>query len=234
MPRPKAIVLISGGMDSLVTAAIASRSYEVCGLHLNYRHRTEERELKAFKDICRHYGVRRTLVADVSYLARIGGSALTDRSIRVPRRKPGPGKSVPATYVPFRNTHLIAIAVSWAEVIGAKRIFIGAVEEDGSGYPDCREAYYRAYGRLISLGTRPGSGIRIVTPLIHLKKSEIVQKGASLGAPFGLSWSCYSNNSTACGVCESCRLRLRGFSGAGMEDPLPYKPSGRSRRVARD
>jgi len=223
MRRPKAIVLISGGMDSLVTTAIASREYEVCGLHLNYRHRTEKRELKAFKDICRYYGIERTLVADISYLSRIGGSALTDRAIKVPHAKPGPGKKIPATYVPFRNTHLIAIAVSWAEVVGAKAVFIGAVEEDSSGYPDCREIYYKAYNKLIKLGTRPETSIRIETPLIHLKKSGIVRKGISLKVPFELSWSCYSNNDAACGVCESCGLRLKGFRMAGALDPVKYK-----------
>jgi len=217
----KAIVLISGGMDSLVTTAIAKNDgYELYGLHLNYKQRTEKKELKAFKNISHFYNIRKTLVVDIAYLSQIGGSALTDKKIPILVSQ---SQDIPMTYVPFRNTHIIAIAVSWAEVIGAEKIFIGAVEEDSSGYPDCREDYYHAYNQLIEVGTKPKTHIEIKTPLIHMSKKEIVLKGNELGAPFKLSWSCYSNSHKACGVCDSCRLRLKGFHEANLKDPIPYK-----------
>jgi len=217
----KAIVLISGGMDSLVTTAIAkNEGYELYGLHLNYKQRTEKKELKSFKHISHFYHIRKTLVVDVAYLSQIGGSALTDKKIPILGSS---FQDIPMTYVPFRNTHIIAIAVSWAEVIGAEKIFIGAVEEDSSGYPDCREDYYQAYNQLIEVGTKPKTHIKIITPLIHMSKKEIVIKGHELGAPFHLSWSCYSNSHKACGVCDSCRLRLKGFQEANLKDPIPYK-----------
>ena len=220
----KAIVLLSGGLDSAVTAAIAvskEGAENVAFLHVNYGQRTEGRELRSFNEISNHYGVKKRLVADISYLKEIGGSALTDETIDVPE---GGGTSgIPVTYVPFRNAHLLAIAVSWAEVLGAKEVYIGAVEEDSSGYPDCREGFFNAFTAAVSLGTRPGAGIRITTPLIHMRKSEIVQKGVALKAPLHLTWSCYKDSDLACGVCDSCALRLRGFGGAGMADPIPYR-----------
>ncbi|MBI3753511.1 MAG: 7-cyano-7-deazaguanine synthase QueC [Deltaproteobacteria bacterium] len=226
--KPLAIVLVSGGMDSLVTAAIANLENEMAFLHLNYGQRTEARELKAFNDIADFYGVKKRLVVDVKYLKEIGGSALTDEKIAVPLQADNsailsPQSAIPITYVPFRNAHLLSIAVSWAEVIGAKRIYIGAVEEDSSGYPDCREIFYKAFEKVMDAGTRPESKIEIATPLIRMKKSAIVKKGFELGAPFHLTWSCYKNNDIACGVCDSCRLRLKGFREAGIVDPIPYQ-----------
>jgi 7-cyano-7-deazaguanine synthase len=219
----KAIVLLSGGMDSLVTLGIARRSYDIHALHVNYGQRTERRENIAFRKICDYYGITKKLEIDISHLLKIGGSALTDKSIRVPTPTRLKEKGIPITYVPFRNTNIIAIAVSWAEVISAKKIFIGAVEEDSSGYPDCREKYYKAFNQLIRLGTKPGSDISIATPLIHMSKSDIVRTGMRLKVPFHLSWSCYSDNEQACGRCASCLLRLNGFKLAGLADPIPYR-----------
>jgi len=220
--RPLAVVLLSGGMDSCVSAAVARRDHELALLHVSYGQRTETRERRAFRDIARHLGVARTLEARLDHLGAIGGSALTDeaRDAVEARRE---GSSIPDTYVPFRNTHLLSVAVSWGEVIGARRIFIGAVEEDGSGYPDCRQEYYEAFNRLLRAGTRPETDLAVVTPLIHLSKAEIVRQGARLGAPFHLTWSCYTESEIACGRCESCRLRLKGFREAGIPDPLPYR-----------
>lgn len=227
-----AVVLISGGLDSCVTTAIAAERYEVAGLHVTYGQRTAARERRAFDEIADFYGVSERLVADLRYLRDIGGSALTDERIPVPRApdslwRASPesrvvSSSIPVTYVPFRNTHLLAIAVSWSEVLGARRIFIGAVAEDSSGYPDCRPEYYRAFNQLIEVGTRPETRIEVVTPIIHMRKSEIVQKGVALGAPLQLSWSCYQAEDRACGQCESCVLRIRAFRQAGFIDPIPY------------
>ncbi len=228
MKRELAVVLLSGGMDSCVTAAIANDKYELALLHVNYGQRTEDRELRSFNDIADLYGVRRRLVLSLRYLKQIGGSALTDETIPVPEPRAQNHElrthSVPVTYVPFRNAHLLAVATSWAEVIGATKIFIGAVEEDSSGYPDCREVFYHAFNKAIETGTKPETRIEIVTPLIHLKKSEIVKKGMELHAPFHLTWSCYRNSERACGRCESCLLRLKGFREAGVKDPIPYEP----------
>lgn len=218
-----AICLVSGGMDSLVTAAMAKEDhYDLAFLHLNYGQRTEKRELLAFTQIADHYEVAKShrKLIDISFLKQIGGSSLTDSNMEVTKFQ-GDGHEIPTSYVPFRNTHIIAMAVSWAEVIGAKRIYIGAVYEDSSGYPDCRPSYYEAYNRLIALGTKNGD-IQIVTPVIHLSKDQIVQKAIALKAPLELSWSCYEREDEACGVCDSCALRLRGFEKAGLADPIPY------------
>jgi 7-cyano-7-deazaguanine synthase len=217
----KSVILVSGGMDSLVTAAIAAKEYELCFLHLNYGQRTEKRELKAFNDIADHYKVTNKLVVDIKYLADIGGSSLTDKDIEVSKADTQ-SKDIPTSYVPFRNANILSIGVSWAEVIGAKKIFIGAVEEDSSGYPDCREVFYDAFNKVIELGTKPDSGISIETPIIHMKKFEIIKKGSELDAPFKLSWSCYKNEDKACGECDSCALRLKGFQQAGLVDPIEY------------
>jgi 7-cyano-7-deazaguanine synthase len=218
---PIAVVLVSGGMDSCVTAAIARESCEPAFLHVAYGQRTEARERRAFHDIARHYGVTRMLLARLDHLKDIGGSALTDptRDAVDARR---PGSSIPDTYVPFRNTHFLAIAVSWAEVLGARFVYIGAVQEDSSGYPDCREEYYAAFNRLVSLGTRPETRVEVRTPLIHLSKEQIVREGLRLEAPLHLTWSCYTEQEVACGRCESCRLRLKGFRAACARDPIPY------------
>ncbi len=221
MPKPIAVVLASGGMDSAVTAAVAHRDYAVAMLHLNYRQRTEKRELQAFRDLAGYYRAAHSLVVNVSYLAQIGGSSLTDPRMAVaPADLTNP--AIPTSYVPFRNANLLAIATSWAEVLGATRIFVGAVEEDSSGYPDCRRAFYDAFEKVIAVGTKPETDIRIETPLIHMKKHEIVRKGVELRVPFELTWSCYQREDVACGVCDSCGFRLRGFQLAGVEDPIPY------------
>jgi 7-cyano-7-deazaguanine synthase len=220
--REIAIVLVSGGMDSCVTAAIASQQYEPAFLHVRYAQRTEAREYQSFTAIADYYQAEKRLVVDISYLKEIGGSCLTDDSLEVPAANLE-RRETPISYVPFRNTHLLSIAVSWAEVIGVRKIFIGAVEEDSSGYPDCRKAYFDAFNRLIKVGTKPGSSIEVVTPLVELRKKEIVLKGAALNAPFHLTWSCYQRVDIACGRCDSCALRLRGFREAGINDPLPYQ-----------
>jgi len=208
-------------MDSLVTAAIANEKYELAFLHLNYGQKTEKRELKAFNDIADYYNVKKRLCVNVEHLSRIGGSSLTDNKIEISKADIE-NKEIPISYVPFRNANILSIAVSWAEVINAVKIFIGAVEEDSSGYPDCREVFYEAFNRIIELGTKPDTNIKIETPIIHLKKYEIVKKGAELNVPFELSWSCYKNEDKACGECDSCALRLRGFRLAGIEDPIEY------------
>lgn len=217
-----AVVLLSGGMDSCVCAALAARDYEAAALHISYGQRTEARERDSFLGICDRLGIHERLMVRNEALKRIGGSALTDEKIEVPESHLL-GGDIPVTYVPFRNAHFLAVAVSWAEVIGASRIFIGAVEQDSSGYPDCRPAYYEAFNQVIRTGTKQ-SGIEIVTPLIAMRKSEIVRLGLELGAPFDLTWSCYSREDRACGVCDSCVLRKRAFREAGASDPLPYAP----------
>jgi len=220
--RSKAVVLMSGGMDSCLTAAIASEQHQLAALHVSYGQLTAERERQAFLDIAEYYKIRERLLIEQPYLARIGGSALTDP--RIPLRQADlDATDIPASYVPFRNAHFLAAAVSWGEVIGAQKIFIGAVEPDSSGYPDCRPAYYRIFNELIAAGTRPETRLKIVTPLIHLRKHEIVKKGIELGAPFHLSWSCYRCSEEACGTCDSCALRLRAFEQAGVEDVIPYR-----------
>jgi len=231
MKKELAVVLVSGGMDSCVTAAIAHQQYRLAFLHVNYGQRTEGRELRAFNELADFYHAEKRLIVSIEHLKVIGGSALTDETIAVPEApgpgRPSPGASIPVTYVPFRNAHLLAIAASWSEVLGARKIFIGAVEEDSSGYPDCREVFYEAFNRAIEMGTKPETRIEIITPLIHMRKAEIVRKGLALGAPFRLTWSCYQNSEKACGRCESCALRLKGFREAGAEDPIPYAEEGR-------
>jgi len=219
----ESVVLVSGGMDSCVTAAIAhAAGHGLRFLHLNYGQRTEQRELKAFHDLADFYGVppERRMVVSIEHLAKIGGSSLTDPNIPVSAADLD-NPDIPTSYVPFRNAHILSIAVSWAEVCGAERIYVGAVYEDSSGYPDCRPAYYAAFNEVIRLGTAAGN-IRIETPIIHLTKEQIIQKGVQLGAPLHLTWSCYQREDVACGVCDSCALRLRGFHRAGLDDPLPY------------
>ena len=218
----RAIVLVSGGMDSCVTAAIASRENDsLAFLHVSYGQRTEARERKAFNEIADHYGAEDRLDVSIEYLAKIGGSSLTDKAMEVAEADLG-SKEIPTSYVPFRNANMLAIATSWAEIIGASSIYIGAVAEDSSGYPDCRPEFYEAFQRTIDTGTKPDTTIEIRTPIIGLTKAEIVQKGIELAAPLHLTWSCYRNEDLACGTCDSCALRLRGFERAGMEDPIPY------------
>jgi len=216
----RAIVLLSGGMDSCVCAALAVRDYAPAALHISYGQRTEDRERQSFFEICQRLNIQDKLVVRNEALRAIGGSALTDDNIAVPASH-SVGQDIPVTYVPFRNAHFLAVAVSWAEVLGADKIFIGAVEQDSSGYPDCRPAYYEAFNRVIKAGTKEGT-IEVVTPLIGLRKAEIVRLGLELGAPFDLTWSCYSRQDRACGICDSCVLRLRAFAAAGANDPIPY------------
>jgi 7-cyano-7-deazaguanine synthase len=219
-----AVVLVSGGMDSCVTASIAARDFDMAFLHASYGQRTQSRELKAFQDIADYYGVQRRLICQLNHLSQIGGSSLTDVTIPVEEADLG-RKQIPSSYVPFRNAHFLSIATSWGEVIGAKAIFIGAVAEDSSGYPDCRPEYYEAFNRLIATGTKPDTNLQVLTPIIHMKKSMIVATGKRLGAPLHLTWSCYQNSELACGRCDSCRLRLRGFKEAGLPDPISYASS---------
>ena len=228
----KAVVLLSGGMDSCVSTAIARENHgpaNVAFLHAGYGQRTEQRERRAFGEIADFYKVaaRDRLVVHLDHFRAIGGSALTDENIAVPENElnssRGDGSSIPVTYVPFRNAHFLSVAVSWAEAIGAGAIYIGAVAEDSSGYPDCRPEYYEAFQEVIRVGTRPETKIEIVTPVITLKKWEIIRRGIALGAPLHLTWSCYQGQDLACGVCDSCQLRLRAFAEAGVPDPIPYQ-----------
>lgn len=236
MSRPKAVLCLSGGMDSTVCAALAAKDYDCYGLHFSYGQRTQARELRAARDVAKAVGLQELMELETDLFRRIGGSALTDLNIPVPdvvlentadssQRR---GGDIPVTYVPFRNAHFLSAAVSWAEVLGAKTAFIGAVEQDSSGYPDCRPAYYEAFNELIRRGTKQGE-IKVVTPLITLRKHEIVTLGVELGAPFHVSWSCYSGEAEACGVCESCDLRLRAFATAGVADPIPYSPESKAK-----
>ena len=224
--RARAVLCLSGGMDSCVCAALAARDYEVYALHFSYGQRTEARELQAAQEVALLTGAKEFLHLKIDVFRRIGGSALTDSSIAVPEASQDEsriGAEIPVTYVPFRNAHFLSAAVSWAEVLGAKAVLIGAVEQDSSGYPDCRPAYYDAFNELIRQGTKNGD-IRVETPLIRLKKSEIVRLGVELDAPLHVSWSCYSGEREACGVCDSCALRLRAFREAVTSDPIPYAP----------
>ncbi len=216
-------------MDSCVCAALAARDHEAAALHISYGQRTEERERRSFEGICDRLQIRERLLLRNDALRAIGGNALTDRDIAVPEADKI-GASLPVTYVPFRNAHFLAVAVSWAEVLGAGIIYIGAVESDSSGYPDCRPEYYRAFNEVVKVGTKEGT-IRVVTPLIAMRKREIVTLGLELNAPFDLTWSCYQREDRACGVCDSCVLRLRAFRDAGTQDPIPYAEAAAAQRI---
>jgi len=233
--QPNTVVLLSGGMDSCVSLAIAIARHgapNVALLHAGYGQRTQQRERRAFTEIADFYGIRERLIAQLDHLRAIGGSALTDKNIAVPETElhasahsasTHSSSTIPVTYVPFRNAHFLSVAVSWAEAIGARAIYIGAVAEDSSGYPDCRPEYYRAFQEVVRVGTRPETQIEIVTPVITLKKNEIIRRGMELGAPLHLTWSCYQNEDVGCGVCDSCLLRLKAFAEAGAPDPIPYR-----------
>ncbi len=229
MGRERAVVLVSGGMDSCVTAAIAATACKVAFLHASYGQRTQARERECFEALADHYHVTDRLVARLDHLGAMGGSSLTDAAIPVPEADLH-RRDVPPTYVPFRNAQLLAAGAAWAEVLGAGSVWIGAVEEDSSGYPDCRREFFDCFERAIESGTRPGTKIRIETPVIALRKSAIVRRGAELGAPFHLTWSCYREERAACGTCDSCALRLRAFREAGVTDPIPYQTSKGDRR----
>jgi 7-cyano-7-deazaguanine synthase len=223
-----AVVCVSGGMDSCLTAAIAAREHRLAFLHGRYGQRTEAKELACFQALAEHFGAQHRLVVDFADLRAIGGSSLTDAAIPV-REGPPVAGAIPTSYVPFRNAHLLSAAASWAEVLGAQAIFVGAVWEDSSGYPDCRPEFYAAFEQAIRLGTRPETSIRIETPVIRMTKAEIVRKGTELRAPFEKTWSCYRGLERACGVCESCLLRLKGFAEAGIDDPIPYEVTSLAR-----
>lgn len=221
--KPIAVVLMSGGMDSTVCAALAHRdNFDIAALHVRYGQLTQERERTSFNDVCDFYSISRRLIVDISHLAAIGGSSLTDSSIPVTEAQLH-STDIPTSYVPFRNANILAIATSWAEILQAERLYIGAVEDDSSGYPDCREEFFVAFQEVIRTGTKPQNPLRINTPLLHMSKSDIVHTGVELRAPFHLTWSCYRSETEACGTCDSCALRLRGFEQAGTSDPLTYK-----------
>ncbi len=222
LKKETAVIAVSGGMDSCVTAAIANMEYNLAFAHINYGQRTEKRELKAFNDIADHYRVKERLIIDYTHLAKIGGSSLTDKNIEVTKADLD-NKNIPSSYVPFRNANILAACVSWAEVLNASAVFIGAVYEDSSGYPDCKPDFFSAFEKMVDLGTKPETKIKIITPIINLSKAQIVKKGIEIDAPLHLTWSCYQNEDLACGVCDSCALRLRGFQQAGFEDPIKYK-----------
>jgi len=217
-----AVIAVSGGLDSCFTAAIAEQDYEIAFAHFNYGQKTEKRELKAFNKIADFYNVDKRLIIDYSHLSKIGGSSLTDKNIEISKADLI-SKEIPTSYVPFRNANILSACVSWAEVLKAEAVFIGAVFEDSSGYPDCRSSFFKAFEKMTDLGTKPGTSIKIVTPIIHLSKAEIIKKGMELKAPIHLTWSCYQNEDKACGVCDSCAFRLRGFQQAGIEDPITYR-----------
>ncbi|MGB5847512.1 MAG: 7-cyano-7-deazaguanine synthase QueC, partial [Ignavibacteriaceae bacterium] len=213
---------VSGGLDSCVTTAIAEQEYEIALAHFNYGQKTEKRELKAFNEIADYYNVDKRLIIDYSHLSKIGGSSLTDKNIEISQADLI-SREIPTSYVPFRNANILSACVSWAEVLKAEAVFVGAVFEDSSGYPDCRSSFFEAFEKMIDLGTKPETSIKIVTPIIHLSKAEIIKKGVELKAPIHLTWSCYQNEDKACGVCDSCAFRLRGFQQVGIEDPITYK-----------
>lgn len=218
----RAVILVSGGMDSLVTTAIADKQgFSLAAMHINYGQRTWQKELESFRAICNHYHIEQRLEINADFLGHIGGSSLTDYAMPVSGADLA-GSDIPTSYVPFRNAGFLSMAVSWSEVIGASKIFIGAVEEDSSGYPDCRKVFYDAFNTVIALGTKPETSIEILTPLIEMQKSDIVRKGMELKVPFALSWSCYKSEGKACGICDSCARRLRAFQQMGMDDPIDY------------
>jgi 7-cyano-7-deazaguanine synthase len=217
-----AIVLVSGGLDSCVTMAMAMKEHNIAILHVGYGQRTQTREYNSFRSVTRFYNIPETriLTIELDFLRKIGGSSLTDHNIPVDKDKANAG--IPASYVPFRNTHLLSIAVSWAEAIKAESIYIGAVKQDSPDYPDCRAEYYEAYNKLVEVGTKPSTNIKVITPLLDMSKSEIVKKGIELEAPLQLTWSCYERNDKACGSCQSCLLRLKAFEEAGFKDKIHY------------
>ncbi len=216
-----AVVAVSGGMDSCVTAAIANKKFDLAFAHINYGQRTEKRELKAFNDIADFFNIKKRLIIDFTHFTKIGGSSLTNKQIEISKADLS-NKEIPSSYVPFRNANILSACTSWAEELNAKYIFIGAVYEDSSGYPDCRPSFFRAFEKMVDEGTKPSTKIKIETPIINFTKAEIIKKGIELDAPLNLTWSCYKNEEQACGECDSCALRLRGFQIAGIEDPIKY------------
>jgi len=218
----KAVVILSGGMDSTTALFIAKKEgYTLIPLHFNYGQRTEKKELESFNKICDYLNLENKYIIDIPFYKQIGASALVDKTIDVPTDGIKPG--IPVTYVPFRNGIFLSIAAAIAEKESAEAIYIGVVEEDSSGYPDCREEFIKNMEKAINTGTKPETNITIKTPLIHLKKEDIVKKALEVNVPLELTWSCYKNEDEACGVCDSCRLRLKGFKKVGIKDPIKYK-----------
>ena len=217
-----AVVAVSGGLDSCITTAIANKEFDLALVHINYGQRTESKELDSFHKIANYYNVKKKLVIDFAHFQKIGGSSLTDKEMQVSEADLN-NIEVPTSYVPFRNANILSACVSWAEIINAKAIFIGAVHEDSSGYPDCRPEFFKSFEETVNLGTKPETKIKIETPIINLDKKEIIELGIKLKAPLELTWSCYSSEEEACGVCDSCALRLRGFQKLKVVDPIPYK-----------
>ena len=218
----KAVCIISGGMDStLASYMMKQKGYEIIGVHFNYGQLTEAKELECFENICKSLHVKNKYILDMGFFTQLGASALTDKSIEVPTS--GLEDGIPVTYVPFRNGIFLSMAAAIAEKEGAEVITIGVVEEDSSGYPDCKEEYIKAMQKAINLGTKPTTNIIIEMPLVHLKKSQIVKEAIKYDVPLELTWSCYKDTQKACGVCDSCRLRLNGFKEAGIDDPIPYR-----------
>jgi len=222
MQKELAVVAVSGGLDSCITTAIASKEYDLALVHINYGQKTESKELDSFHKIADFFEVEKKMVIDFTHFLKIGGSSLTDKSMHVSMADLENTK-IPTSYVPFRNANILSACVSWAEIINAKAIFIGAVHEDSSGYPDCRHEFFKSFEQTVNLGTKPETDIKIKTPIIDLNKREIIKLGLELKAPLELTWSCYSNENEACGICDSCGLRLRGFQNLGVVDPIPYK-----------
>ncbi|MCH7819708.1 MAG: 7-cyano-7-deazaguanine synthase QueC [Candidatus Marinimicrobia bacterium] len=216
-----AVVAVSGGLDSAVATAIAAEKHELALMHISYGNKTQKRELEAFHAIADFYNLDKRFVADIDHLRKIGSSSLTDRNIPVEDYDPNI-QGIPPTYVPFRNANILSIAVSWGEAIGAGLIYVGMMEEDSAGYPDCTEDFINAFNNMIKVGTRPETNIELIAPLIHMTKGEVIKNGLELGAPLELTWSCYRNEEKACGKCESCVLRLRGYKELGIEDPIKY------------
>ena len=217
-----AVVAVSGGLDSCITTAIADKEFDLALVHINYGQRTESKELDSFHKIANYYNVKKKLVIDFAHFQKIGGSSLTDKEMQVSKADLN-NLQVPTSYVPFRNANILSACVSWAEIINAKAIFIGAVHEDSSGYPDCRPEFFKSFEETVNLGTKPETKIKIETPIINLDKKEIIELGLKLNAPIELTWSCYSSEDEACGVCDSCALRLRGFQNLKVVDPIAYK-----------
>ncbi len=220
------VVLLSGGMDSAVTASVAKIECEnLFFLHIDYGQRTEKKERECFLNLCRHFEVVNSLLLKLNHFKIFGGSSLVDRNMEVEKGNLN-RSDIPTSYVPFRNGNFLSIATSVAEVLSYDAIYIGAVSEDSSGYPDCKPEFYEAFKKAIELGTKPETHIEIITPVINLRKSEIVRLGVELKTPFEYTWSCYKNEDVACGECDSCLLRLKAFKEAGVKDPLPYKVEG--------
>ena len=218
----KAICILSGGMDSTLASYMAKNDgYEIIAVHFNYGQRTQDRELKAFRDICDDLEILEKYEIDIPFFTQIGASALTDKNIDVPTG--GIEAGVPITYVPFRNGIFLSITAAIAEKEGATAMYIGVVQEDSSGYPECTDSFINDMKKAINQGTKEDTHIDILTPLVHLSKAQIVQEALRLNVPLEHTWSCYKEETEACGVCDSCRLRLNGFKIANQIDPIAYK-----------